>query len=312
MIDGDVSAKDEVLKFLYTHKFTGRYENVTFVPYQSNEDFTPEDQIKLMTSNNAYQENLSRMIIKVKDARKKHLIDGETFSFQDWLVNTTIEKRKVIQGVEVAPDDIVRVLFYKEDIEMIREVIHNLYDYAVEVFGEQLTAHMIDVDELRRAKLSVDSAKAHSKKLKVLSGNPQGPDDQTTYSQPKQTKARCYYGTYLEVAQSNLTQASEITQDSIEHDGDLRQQVQAIAKAQQNMANSMNSTISSIVSSQIAPIEWQIATIQRTHKKQVDQYMELMKTSNQRWESIQQSLFNLGAPAQTPSEAYSSPPGVRR
>ena len=94
VIDGDVSAKDEVLKFLYAHKFTGRYENVTFVPYQSNEDFTPEDQIKLMISNNAYQENLSQMIIKVKDARKKHLIDGETFSFQDWLLIQRSKREK--------------------------------------------------------------------------------------------------------------------------------------------------------------------------------------------------------------------------
>ena len=134
---------------------------MTFVPYQSNDDFKPEEQIRLMISNNAYQENLSRMIIKVKDANKKHNIDGEIFSFQDWLVGTTIENKKIIQGVEVAPDDIVRILFHKKDGDIVREVIHNLYEYAVEVFGEDLTEQMISAEELQRAKLSKDSAKEH-------------------------------------------------------------------------------------------------------------------------------------------------------
>ena len=101
------------------------------------------------------------MIIKVKDANKKHNIDGEIFSFQDWLVGTTIENKKIIQGVEVAPDDIVRILFHKKDGDIVREVIHNLYEYAVEVFGEDLTEQMISAEELQRAKLSKDSAKEH-------------------------------------------------------------------------------------------------------------------------------------------------------
>ena len=62
-----------------------------------------------------------------------------------------------------------------------------------------------------------------------------------------------YYGTYLEVTQDNLTQASEITQDSGGNDSNLRKQVQEIATAQKNMASSINSTISTIVSTQIAP-----------------------------------------------------------
>ena len=159
--------------------------------------------------------------------------------------------------------------------------------------------------------MSRDSAKEHSKKLKAISGNPQGPDDQSTYTQPRQTKAKCYYGTYLEVTQGNLTQASEITQDSGGNDSDLRKQVQEIATAQKNMASSINSTISTIVSTQIAPLQGQINEIRQTHTQQVNEFMNMMRKSNQRYDGIQQSLISLGAPAQTPSEDSNSPPGVR-
>lgn len=47
--------------------------------------------------------------------------------------------------------------------------------------------------------------KEHSKKLKAIKSNPQGPEDHSTYSQPKQTKARGRYGTYLKVVQGNQT-----------------------------------------------------------------------------------------------------------
>ena len=55
----------------------------------------------------------------------------------------------------------MRILFHKKDGDIVREAIHNLYDYAVEVFGEDLTGQMISADELKRAKLSRDSAKEH-------------------------------------------------------------------------------------------------------------------------------------------------------
>ena len=82
VIDGDFAVKDEALNFLYSHTFQGRYKNVTFVPYKSNDVFTAEDQIAFIKSNNEYQQNLTRIIIKVRGADTKHTINGRTFSFQ--------------------------------------------------------------------------------------------------------------------------------------------------------------------------------------------------------------------------------------
>lgn len=77
------------------------------MPYKSNNSFTREDQIRLLISNNVYQASLARLIIKVKDADVEHDLEGERLSFQDWLYDTTIDGKELIQGVEVAPDDVV-------------------------------------------------------------------------------------------------------------------------------------------------------------------------------------------------------------
>lgn len=97
-----------------------------------------------MQTNNANQAHLARIIIKVCDAGKKHTIEGKKFSFQDWLLNLTIDKQHLIKGVEVAPDDVVRVIFHTDHTAHVKHVIHNFYEHAERVFGSVLTAQMLD------------------------------------------------------------------------------------------------------------------------------------------------------------------------
>ena len=123
----------------------------------------------------------------------------------------------------------------------------------------------------------------------------------------------------MEVAQGTLTQTSEITNDSVEGETDLRKQVLAIADAQKNMETNIHSTINSVVatsiSAQISPIQTQLNNIQATHNNQVQQFVTMMQNlaqkTDDKFNSIQNSFLALGVPAQTPSEAKKSPPGVR-
>ena len=43
VVDGEFEVKDEAMIFLYIHQFQGRYKNVPFVPYKSNEHLTAND-----------------------------------------------------------------------------------------------------------------------------------------------------------------------------------------------------------------------------------------------------------------------------
>ena len=122
------------------------------------------------------------------------------------------------------------------------------------------------------------------------------------------------------MAQGNQTQTSEITHENDEiNDNDLRSQVKAIAAAQKKLESSMTSTITSVVSSTVnshmAPIRNEMSTIKQ-NQSDLGSFINIMKnyveSSDKRFESIQNSLLALGAPAQTPNEAMKSPPGVRK
>lgn len=316
VIDGAFEIKDEALNFLYSHTFSGRYKNVTFVPYKSNEVFKPSDQIGFIKSNNEYQQKLARLIIKANEASTKHTINGRTFSFQDWLQNITVDKKHVIEGVEIAPDDVLRIIFHIDITDAVKHVVHNLYDYAEPIFGENLTASILDRENLQRTKTSHEVEKEHAKKLKAkaVNANPQTAGDTSTYSRPHQPKARGYYGTYLELSKTNQTQTSEITNDTFNEDDGLRKQVRDIANAQKSLETTMNTTISTVVSTHIQPIQTQINNIQITHQAQINGFMTMMRTmatgTDKRLDAIQTSLSQLGVPAETPSEANTSPPGV--
>ena len=320
VIDGDFDVKDEVFDFLFSHEWSGRYQDVSFVPYKSNEAFTKQDQINLMISNNVYQSSLARLIIKVKDATKEHELGDDTISFRDWLFETTIGGQELIKGVEVTPDDVVRVLFQKEDADAAKNAIHNLYPHVVDTFGEDLATHMIDEESLRRTKSSSDVGKEYTRHLKERTGNPQGPDEISTYSQPQQQRAKGYYGTYLEVTRGNQTQTSEIAHgndnDNVEAN-DLQSQVKAIAAAQKSLESSMKNSISkavtNAVSTQLAPIRQDVSQLKQEQPNLgslIDIMKKYVESSDKRFESIQNSFLALGVKAQAPSGASQSPPGV--
>lgn len=154
----------------------------------------------------------------------------------------------------------------------------------------------------------------------MKTGNPQGPDEVSTYSQLTQQRARGYYGTYLEVAQGNQTQTSEITHEQEDTgEKDLQSQVKAIAAAQKSLENSMSSTISSAVLSavtaQLAPIRQDVSQLKQ-NQTELESFINIMRnyveSSDKRFESIQNSFIALGVPAQAPSEALLSPPGVHK
>lgn len=69
------------------------------------------------------------------------------------------------------------------------------------MFGSDLTASMLDRENLQKSQTSHDIEKKHSKTLKALNvnANPQGAEERSAHARPKQRRARGYYGTYLEV-----------------------------------------------------------------------------------------------------------------
>ena len=140
VIDADVDIQNHLMQFLRNHKWSGRYANVLFVPYKTNEVFTVKHKISMIKRQNEYADSLSRIIINVTDATTQHTIAGIPISFQEWLFNSTHGNKRVITGVEVAPKKVVRVLFQKNSRYDLEHIIQNIYQEA-EIFSD-LALHL--------------------------------------------------------------------------------------------------------------------------------------------------------------------------
>ena len=314
VLDGDLEVKNEAFKFLYEHKWGERYDQISFIPYKTNEVLTKEDQTALIISNNKFNKSLARIIIDVKNPTTEHMIENQPTTFQNWLYRTTINNVHLILGVEIIKENVVRVFFDKGDLNQVKHAIHNLYKVAEMKFGASITSNMLDETRLRKAKSSNETEIQYANKLKQINGNPQEQVDIDEHSKPAEQKSRVYFGSYVEVAKNNLTQTSEITEmtEDIEYSGDIKSVITKLTQCYNELKNNMETTISTtvgnIVDEKIKPIQVQVNKIQTNHERKYENLLTEMKdntkATNSKYEKI---IALLEGRAQAPSDATRSP-----
>lgn len=175
--------------------------------------YATKHQIAVTSKQNEFLKAIDRIIINVANATLPHQVQGNLLTFQHWLCNASVGSKQVIQGVELAENKVVRILFLKEDRYDIELIARNLYDETVKKFGPQKTDFMISKQEIGDVKFSHNAEMSHSQQLLSMTGNPQGPSEQSVPSRKQDKKVKLYYGTYLDVAEGEPSQTSEITQE---------------------------------------------------------------------------------------------------
>ena len=323
VLDGDLAVKNEAFKFLFEHKWSGRYSQISFIPYKTNEVLTKEDQTALIVSNNKYNKSLARIIIEVKNPTETHMIDGQQITFQDWLYSSTINNVHMILGVEVIKENVIRVFFDKGDLMGVKNAIHNLYTVAESKFGVELTKKMINEASLKKAKSSNETELQHANKIKQIAGNPQETNDNEDNTKPSDQKSRVYFGSYVEATKGTQSQTSELTHDvasnddsettnDIEFNGDIKSVISKLTQCYNELKNNMQTTISTTVSSvveeKIKPLKSQVNNIKIEHEKKYDELLKKLNTNTEigisKYERI---IALLEGRAQAPSDATRSP-----
>ena len=280
VLDGAIESKDEILSFLYEHQWQGRYQDVVFVPYKTNESFNPRAFINMIIKQDEYIKSLDRVIINVNEPQVERTVGNTKCTFQSWLYNATISDRRLITGVETAPKNLLRVLCEKNDRYEVERAMHQLYEQTVATFGQEIADTMLDKAALRKIKSAHGVEMQHSKKLIALSGNPQGPSDSSISSNKSRKNAHAYYGTYLEVSKTGVTQASEITNVSETSEIEqMRSTLNSLVQKQSDMEASLPSMINNSIDTKLDPLKSEISQIRNE--------------TNTKLNSIESSVTNL-------------------
>ena len=88
VIDADLTLQTDLINFLRSHKWSGRYAGVSFVPHKTNEVYTVKHKIAMYKRQNECASELKRIIINVSNATTPDTVDGVPTTFQDWLCST--------------------------------------------------------------------------------------------------------------------------------------------------------------------------------------------------------------------------------
>ena len=311
VLDGAIEHKNDILTFLYEHKWEGRYQDVAFVPYKTNESFTPRALINMIKQQDEYIKSLDRIIINVKNAQTMREVENKKCSFQSWLYNATITNRRLITGVEVAPNDLIRIMCHKKDKFEVERAMLELYDQTLTAFGQEDTEDMLDQDALKKIKSTHSTEISHSKRLISLSGNPQGPSDSPTTTRPHK-KAYAYYGSYLDASKNESNQNNESMK--VNDSTDLTQMkatLNELVQKQNEMEKSIPLLINTTVDAQLSKINNEINQIRsETNAKLNSIETSVTNMANNQKSSITEAIKEAMAEVfsnKAPSDAARSP-----
>ena len=313
MIDADIDLQKETIHFLRTHKWTGRYSNVSFIPHKTNEVYTANHKVAMYKRQNEWASELKRIIINVNNATDLHFVEGSPISFQNWLCITPLYGKRVIMGVEVAPKNIVRVLFHQNSRYDVEHILQNLYSLTLDTFGKQIADIMLDEKELKKIQTNHKDEISHSQSLLQLSANPQGGSDPSQFKNATNRKTTFHYGTYLDVTKGENTQASEITTDQDNTVNELRNAVKDLQSKQESLENKLSTTIDNAVDKKIIPLKQEITIMRTTNDSKIGEVLtQIGNLQSNQAVTIANAVTNAMAAFynQTPSGRAELPPGV--
>ena len=272
------------MDFLWSHKWTERYTGVSFIPHKTNAVYTAIHKVAMFKKQNEWASSLKRTIVNVKQANKIFQIDGSPTTFQNWLSLTPFGGKHVILGVEVAPKNVVRILFNEDDRYDVEHIIQNLFAMTVEKFGKDLAQEMLNESELQKIQANHKKEINHSQTLLQLSSNPQGGSESTQFLTATSRKTNFHYGSYLDVTKGEQTQPSEITSDNdLQTIDDLRAAIKEIKSKQDSFEANLSSTIDTAVESKIKPLQTEITTMKSSAETKMEEVLNTLNSiqSNQ-------------------------------
>lgn len=313
VIDADLSLQAELMTFLRSHKWSGRYAGVSFVPHKTNEVYTVQHKLSMYKRQNEWASNLKRVIINVSDANTQYKLDGQLTSFHDWLCMTPFGGKRVITGVEVAPKNVVRIMFNQNDRYDVEYILQNLYSMTEEKFGKEITSTLLDETELKKLRSNYKEEINHCQTLLQLSANPQGGSESSQYATASNRKSTFHYGTYLNVAKSEPTQTSEITADNeTQTISKLRQAVQELKNKQDEFESNLTTKTDNAVTTKLQPLQNEITIMRNNNESKIGEVLDqLNQIQNNQATAIAAAVTSAMAAFlnTTPSGRAQLPPG---
>ena len=167
VVDGSLEHSKQIMEFLYKIEWDKRYKNVSFVPFRTSNILTKDDQKQAMQYHNNYLNNTYRKLIRIANPDKQYKCEDDAMiSFRQWLIQSQLHGKQMIQGVETMKDDIVRLIYNKHDQKGVDFITQNLRQNVIEAFGNDIADDMLGADFDIVTRFDNEMEEQHATKIK--------------------------------------------------------------------------------------------------------------------------------------------------
>ena len=320
IIDGAIEEAKSVMKFLYSLDWSDQYKEVNFVPFRASAALTVNDQKQAMEFHNNYLNTTYRKIVKVANPNTQYECgEDEKISFREWLMQSKLHGKHMIEGVESMKDGLVRIIYNKQDQKGVDFIMNTLKDNAVEAFGEETAIDMLGDDFNIITHFNSELEDQHASKIKSSwKGKP------TSHILPPQKQHKIYYGSnssesiyqagetksYSEITQSTMSRSDTQIADSRKENEDLRNMVldlktrlDSMEKNQKTFTQTLKTTLKSelmkefdgVISDFRKEMNATVSAIESKFDNTIKKYEELGREREERINSQSISNFRLVA-----------------
>ena len=256
---GAWDARDDIMDFLLNVQWQDKYKDITFVPFQTNENFTKAHQVRAMREHNEYCTTIASEVIHISNPDAVLDSDGdEELTFTNWLSTRCYDYDDIFYDVDKIGEGVIAISYYKNKLNNVTGLIDRMHLILAEEFDEDVIELIFGSRTKTHIRRSVNrSAQRHLNALASKS-NPQ--DD----------------------IESRRPQRVQILYDSEPIKDDSQSSCAAIAKLSKNQprgnpTSKTNDVVAS--SSEITELRERIDRLDQSHKK-LEQSVTTKATNN--------------------------------
>lgn len=105
--------KDDIMDFLFNVRWQGQYSNLSFISFQTNENYIKEHQVRALQEHNEYCSTIMSEVLHI--AHPETILEDEDYNefiFIDWLTTRTYDCNDVFYDVDKIGDGLVVISYF--------------------------------------------------------------------------------------------------------------------------------------------------------------------------------------------------------
>ena len=261
-IDGSADKSTDIMKFMYSIKWTGIYDTVTFIPLRINDAFTVHDMLRAIDAQNLHHNGeYCKSFVVYNHDEIQTMADGNNISFLDWALQCEVRGVRVFRNVYANDDNYVKFVYSKDSHKAVRTILSNLYDTVERKFSVETADVLFKSKSAFRKSLNIKEAEVEFMQATAASlrSNPKSTEYTIQY-RPRGPRIVPSFGpakTLSDITYSQATQKQEMTKQPLVDDSrikHLEEKIKILEKPVDNFDESVKQAANKMMTGELQQV----------------------------------------------------------